>query len=235
MADLLSEILIPFFGVALMMMVWSWLYRESRWYHFAESTTVAVSVGNAIVVGLNTLNRMAQPVLTGSIAPAIAIIIGLLLFARFTSGYKWLSLYPMGMIMGIGTGIFLSAYITASIVKQFQATVPLFTTGNINDVITGIFIVLVMMYFLYTLTGTAEKVTTGIGRIGRMILMLAIGALFGQAAFTRLSRIVAIIQDVLIIRPDAAKVAVAISLLFVFGDAVMSKYRSLTQPAAESS
>ena len=233
MADPFTDIMLPFVGTALMLSIWSWLYRESKFYHFAEATTVGVSVGNAIVVGIGTLTRMSQPLMTGSISVALALLLGALLFTRFSRQYSWVSIYPMALIIGIGTGLFLTGYIQSSIVKQILATIPLFSGGNINDFIVGISVLLVMSYFIYTMTGSAGKALTTTGKVGRLILMTAIGALFGQSAFTRLSRVIVVVQDIMFVKPDASKWAVAVTVIVIAYDAISSKYKSLTKPTSE--
>jgi hypothetical protein len=116
----------------------SFLYKENPFYRFAESLFVGVSAGyGAATIFHQTFRQdLAIPLLSSVKASwgdstalwavfhrLVAISFGVLILARFTQRYAWLSRWPLALVIGMGTGIGIPALVQGFILPQIYATV----------------------------------------------------------------------------------------------------------------
>jgi hypothetical protein len=140
----------------MILMVWSWLYRQNVFYAFAEHTVVGIAAGYACVVGITNLNKLAlQPIAAGKdYTVIIPIALGLLLFARYSRKIPWVSNYGMALIIGAGIGIAMRTVMEAQVLRQIIATIPLLAKPLGMDLFNGIVLVVAMVttvtYFIYS-------------------------------------------------------------------------------------
>lgn len=173
------------FTLALM----SFLVTENPFYRFAEHVYVGIAAAHSFIMGWENLQNIAfGPIINdGKVIKIIPIILGLLLYSRIFKGKAWLSQIPMSIIVGIGTGLTMRGTVRSDIINQIRAlAVPLNSVHNIIVVVGGI---TVMMYFYFSRKET-NLVFNYSGRVGRFLLMVAFGALFGNAAMGRMSLLI---------------------------------------------
>jgi hypothetical protein len=126
------------------------LYKENRFFRFAEYTAIAASLGNGVVVAIRYINdTFVQPPLTTgglSILYLPAVIFGALLFLQYNREYRWVARYPMGIIVGVGLGVAARTSLETEVVKQVWASMtPL---NSINNIISLVITITVLLYFL---------------------------------------------------------------------------------------
>ncbi len=174
----------------------SFAIRENPFYRFVEHVYVGIGAAHSVVMGWESLQTKAfTPMIeSGDYIKIIPLIVGLLLFARFFKGQMWLSRYPLAMLVGIGTGLTIKGTIGAQIINQIRATlVPL---NSINNIIIVLGVLTVLMFFYFTRKNTNPVFNTS-SRIGRYVMMIAFGALFGNAVMGRMSLMIGRVQFLL--------------------------------------
>ncbi len=174
----------------------SFAIKENPFYRFVEHVYVGIGAAHSVVMGWESLQTKAfTPIAeSGDYIKLIPLLVGLLLYARFFKGKIWLSRYPMSILVGIGVGLTIKGTIGAQIVNQIRATlVPL---TSINNIIIVLGVLSVLMFFYFTRKNTNALFNTS-SRIGRYIMMIAFGALFGNAVMGRMSLMIGRVQFLL--------------------------------------
>lgn len=172
-------------GVTLAM--FSFLYKENPVYRFAEHLYVGVAAGNAIVMGwANVRDQSLVPLTKGDIRVIIPIILGVLVFARFSRRQAWLARYPVAILVGTGTGLVLRSVPATQILAQLKAT--FLSLKSLNNWIILLGVIGTIAYFVFT-----KKHEGGLGslaKIGKWSMMVAFGATFGNTTFSYFSLLV---------------------------------------------
>ena len=186
----------------LTLMIFSINWRENAFYRIAEHLMIGVTAGYAIFAGLAAFEVNAlMPINQGRIDLIIPIVIGLLLFTRFTE-FKFLSRYPIAIIVGTGVGLAMRGMVEADIINQIINTTESLTGSPLeltSSIIVLLVVITTLVYFFFTVE---HKGYTGyLARIGRLTMMIAFGYLFANAMTTRftwlISRILFLLQDFL--------------------------------------
>jgi hypothetical protein len=172
----------------------SFLFKENPLYRIIENMYVGISAGYALTVGYtNIMNLAVTPMLGGKYSLLIPIALGILLYARYIKRYAWVSKIPLGLIMGIGTGLAIRGLILSQVVNQIKACfIPLNSFDNIFMVL-GTLIVLFYFFFAIEHKGTAGSVA----KVGRWVMMIGFGASFAGTATGRISLFIGRLQYLL--------------------------------------
>ena len=128
-------------GAFLTLATFSFLYKDNPFYKIAEHLVVGVSAGYFMIIlwhnGLvpNLFNRLADGTwyfvwLDSArwwyLLPAL---LGVMMWTRFHKKYSWISRWPMGLYIGISTGIAIPLEMSNRVSKQLYATMVI----NSND------------------------------------------------------------------------------------------------------
>jgi hypothetical protein len=179
-------------GLLLMLFIYSYpLWKENPLYRFAEHTFVALAMAIAIGVNLDALNKVAfYPLVSeGALLMIIPIILGLMIYLLLVPQYRWISRYPVAILVGSSIGLGMAGQLLPNIVSQIINTItpPKAAAAFdwFNFVYIAIGLICVTMYFLLTYehTGPVKPVT----QFGRYFIMLALGAYFGNTVLFRFS------------------------------------------------
>lgn len=210
-------------AVFLTLATFSFLYKDNPFYKIAEHTVVGVSAGYFVIIlwhnGLvpNLFQHLADGDwyllwLNSSAAwYIIPAILGVMMWARFSRKYQWLSRWPMSMYIGISVGVAIPLEMANRVNKQLYAMMDQFNTadffgggvGNVNllDPFSGLSEVIIfvgatsaLVYFFFSKAhaGAFGKVAT----FGIWILMIGFGASFGFTVMARISLFINRMQDV---------------------------------------
>lgn len=171
--------------------VWSFVYKETPIWRFIENTYLGLYLGYGTIQALRNIVTTAWiPISTGTNYRFIgSLIFGALLYARFSKKYSWLGLWPMGIIIGIGTGVAMRTTIEAQVLSQLGATFlnlrgdTLMST--LNNVCIAFMVTTSLFYFTYT--GGTGEVSKAFRKFGRWTLMIVFGATFGATVLTRMT------------------------------------------------
>lgn len=167
---------------------YSFLYKENPFYRLAEYLLVGVGAGYALVLGWgNVVQKAIQPLQKGQMTVVVPIVLGLLLFAKFSKRQAWLARYPIALMVSIGASVALSGAIKEQLIKQIGATMlPL---NSFDNVVFVVGVVTVLSYFFFTFKPTTA-IQRGSALVGRSFLMVAFGAMVGSVAMLRTSLLI---------------------------------------------
>jgi hypothetical protein len=175
----------------------SFAIGENPWYRLMEHIYVGIAAAHSLVMGWENLqNNAIYPIIEdGEFIKVIPVVLGILLYARFIKGQMWLARFPMAVLVGIGVGLTVRGTITSDIVNQINATlVPI---NSIDNFLIFFGVLTVLMFFYFTRKDT-NPVFNYSGIFGRYVMMIAFGALFGNAAMGRMSLMIGRIRFLLI-------------------------------------
>ena len=170
--EILVAWIFAFFSIAIL----SYLWKINIVYKIAESlATAAYTVHWFIGAWTSSVESACfKQIASGNLMRIIPLILGLLLFARLSKKYSWLSRYPVGLLAGVGIGVLFGATFDAQILTQISMTINAFTEKDIlSGVVILIGVISMLSYFLYT---HEHKGFLGISaKIGRIFAMFSFG------------------------------------------------------------
>ncbi len=176
--------------------IYSLGFKYNRFYKFCEFTLVGLGAGYAAVLAWDNIQRIGiRNIQTGKAYYIIPMVLGLMLYARYQPKLQWLSRYPLAMIVGIGTGIAVRGTVQADLVSQILGTMlPLFGSKDpltyLNNLLVLILTVTGLVFFIFTIPTQRVKGGALMSRIGRLGLMIGMGALFAETVAGRYSFLV---------------------------------------------
>jgi hypothetical protein len=192
-------------GVLVTIGFWSYLIKENPFFRIVEFTFVGFATAHATVMSIKELRSgLLNPLVSGNqYSLLIPLILGLLLYTRYSSEWNPLSRIPIALMVGVGTGVAVRAMVRAQLTAQIQATIN--PDNLVNGLIIAVLAIGSVVYFIFT---SEENVPQSLipvyritQRIGRIAIMAAMGAAFGTLCVTRftmaISRILEAVQLIL--------------------------------------
>lgn len=176
-------------GWFLMLMVYSYpLYKENVAFRTAEHTFIGVMLAVNIVVQFSNVMRLCvTPLMQGNILMIVPLILGLMIFAMLIPEYRWISRYPIALMVGAGFGLGIRGTIKPNLQDAIIDTITAPSGGALIDWFNYLWVavglICSIMYFMLTFehTGPLRAPT----RLGRLFLMLALGGYFGNTVLFR--------------------------------------------------
>jgi len=176
-------------GWVLMLMIYSYpLYKENPAYRFAEHLYIAVMLAVSLTVNFSNVMRMCiTPLMQGNITMIVPLVMGLMIYAMLIPEYRWVSRYPIALLVGAGFGLGIRGSIGPNIQDAIVSTITRPTDGGamawINFLYIAVGLVCSTLYFMLTYehSGALQAPT----RIGRLFIMVALGAYFGNTVLFR--------------------------------------------------
>lgn len=183
--------------------LFSFLYKDNKFFRFAEALFAGVSLG--YYVGL-TLVQTIRPNLIEPLQQdfmknghlVFAGLIGLNLYTRFVPRITWLARLSLAIYVGYFVGINMVQKLQGEVLPQSAATmVDLLARdaagqsswqGIVNAWMTFIGVLTVLLYFFFSLEH--KGVTGKASRVGIWFLMLGFGAAFGTTVMGRVSLLI---------------------------------------------
>lgn len=183
--------------------LYSIIFKESEVYYFAETIFVGTTAGYAVAMTFG--NRIKPAVMIDILEKGkwnyiVPIILGLLMYTRFSKRLQWLSRYPISFTVGVGAGVVLTKTWNPMLIDQVIATIkPLSNpTGAeaINASLLLVGVICTLSFFLFTIE---PKGPLKYGSwIGRYTMMIAFGAAFGTTVMARVSLFLARMQFLIV-------------------------------------
>ena len=176
-------------GWVLMLMIYSYpLYKENPVYRFAEHLYIAVMLAVSLTVNFSNVMRMCiTPLMQGNITMIVPLVMGLMIYTMLIPEYRWVSRYPIALLVGAGFGLGIRGSIGPNIQDAIVSTITRPTDGGamawINFLYIAVGLICSVLYFLLTYehSGALQAPT----RIGRLFIMVALGAYFGNTVLFR--------------------------------------------------
>lgn len=176
--------------------LYSYLFRENPFFRFCEHAYTGLSLAHLVVMGWTNVKTMGLTRLAnGEWATVIPIVLGVLLFARWFPKAAWLSRYPIAYLVGTASGVTITGVIEAGIIAQVRAAMKPVT--NISSLVTLLFTVAALSVFFFIVGNKPEgqvgsvqiaawRVVSASSYLGRLVLMVTFGAVFGSTVMARL-------------------------------------------------
>ena len=176
----------------LMLAIYSYpLFKENPVYRFAEHTFIATALAITIITNIDSLRRgpLNSLITQGRIILLVPVILGFAMYFLLHPDYRWISRFPIAILVGSAMGLGLSSVIIPQILSQVISTITAPTIGEpvawFNFVYIAIGTICATLYFLLTYEHTGILRPTS--RLGRWFIMLGLGAYFGNTTLFRLS------------------------------------------------
>ncbi len=200
-------------GVFLTLSTFSFLYKDNPFYKFAEHLVVGVSAGYFVIIlyynGLRP-NLFNHLFVSNTWTPKfdqlyylLPLILGILMWARFSKTWSWVSRYPIALYIGIATGIAIPLEMRNRVIQQVYGTVGQtgfdFTKPGFFGIPAGIWdtilVILVISSLIYFFFSKEHKGWFGgLAKIGIYTLMIGFGASFGYTVMARISLFIERVQ-----------------------------------------
>lgn len=180
----------------------SFLYRDNPFYKAAEFLLVGITIGYTLVItwSNNFMSKLIEPLANDQQWHLIIpLILGLLMFTRFSPKIANLSRWPLAVLIGSGAGAAIPAMLEARTLKQISDTVtPLLGAGGMPNfsailVLVGVICTLAYFYFSHEHTGLLGRTA----KVGTLFLMLFFGTTFGYTVMSRLSTLIGRVEFLL--------------------------------------
>lgn len=183
------EVLGLWMGWLFMLMIYSYpLYKENPVFRFAEHSYIAIMLAVNMIVNFTNVIRIAvNPMMAGEIIYIIPIILGLMTLTLLIPDYRWVSRYPVALMVGAGFGLGMRGTIKPNILDATISTITAPSGGTMMDWINFLYVavglICSVMYFLLTYehSGPLQAPT----RLGRLFIMIGLGAYFGNTVLFR--------------------------------------------------
>lgn len=214
------EILGVWVAVFLTLAVFSFLYKDNPLYKLAEHLFIGIATGYTLIQAwTGTLDPNLYKPLKEAFSgpPAVdwrdfldhwkrsgALVLGILVLARLHPRTRWISRWPLAVLIGTFAALRMTGYAQSDLVQQVNGTlVPLAGEGlpafawqgpsvfNHATLIVGVLCVLVYFFFSFEQRGVSKLVAY----IGTFFLMVTFGSSFGYTVLARVSLLIGRAQD----------------------------------------
>ncbi len=206
----------PWLVALFILSIFSFTYKENPWFRFAESTYLGIATAFSIGFNLDWLvnqwNTIWSLTSTKILLFAMALLIGLLTYFRFSKQYFFIYRIPLSIVVGTYIGLSLRTMVFAQFLTQIKATfIPLVAEtpfDTFNNILTFIMVVSVLIYFYFTAEhrGPLKYTST----IARYTMMAGFGSAYGNTVMTRMTLFIGQARNLLAHPPSFAVFGIAI-------------------------
>jgi hypothetical protein len=168
--------------------LYTFVFKDTALFKFAEYSFIGLAAAYTGVRSLSALQQIAvKPISEGAVIWIIPLVLGLLLYTRYSKDLRWISRWPMSVLIGVGLGVTLRAAVEAQFLAMIRAT---FTTvivpdalSTVNNILIIVGVISALTYFLFTVqhTGPMRYPTL----LGRYFFMAMFGAAYGNTVMAR--------------------------------------------------
>ena len=200
------EKLVQTLGAVLTIGIFSVLYRENRFFRLCEHLFIGVATGYGMVLAwTDNLKPQWWDAMVGLDGKGghwwwmFAPMISLLYFTIYTRRYAWMSRVLMSTLLGAASGQVFKAFaveVIPQVASSFKAIGPnaappgspvaTMITYSLDNLIFVVTLLSVMTYFFFSFEHKNPAIRSG-SKVGRWMLMLGFGAMFGNTIMARFS------------------------------------------------
>lgn len=176
-----TELIMGILAAYLSLTIFSFLYRDNAFFRISEHAFVGLNGGIILYQNLKSIyTTTIQPISGGKFLIIIPAILGILSLTLFSSNYRWLYRYSISFVLALGLGLTIRAIIFSGIISQLTATITAIGQGTSLEVFGNLYVFIGVLVAVFYFIGTIEHVGAPgtIGRLGRLVIMLAFGAAF---------------------------------------------------------
>jgi hypothetical protein len=176
----------------------SFLYKDNRFFRFAESVFAGVSLGYYVGQEASQTIRpnLIEP-LTRDFAHnwdlIIPLLVGLNLYTRYIPKTSWWARWSLAIYVGYYVGVNMVQKLHGEVLPQMASTIVPFTLNNgvlglMNSIILFVGVLAVLVYFFFSVEH--KGAVGGVSKLGVYFLMLGFGAAFGYTVMGRISLLI---------------------------------------------
>jgi hypothetical protein len=212
-----TDLVIGIFSFLLTLMVFSYLIGDNPVFRVAVYIFIGAAAGYAAaVVWWQVLwARMMIPLLQGGFyeraIALVALLLGILLFMKFTVRTSRLGAVPMAILVGVGAALAVGGAVVGTILPQTQAVINEFKiTGNgfvfIERLIFALLLVMgtisTLVYFHYGAKATPEGprrpwLVKALAWVGQIFIAITFGVLFAGVFSASLTALIDRVRSLL--------------------------------------
>lgn len=184
--------------------IFSFLYRDNPVYRLVESIFAGLSAGYYFGLMWDTvlMQQVVYPIRAdGAWYLLIPTALGVLMFARLTRSYSYLSRVPLAFVIGSTSGIFITSRLQGLVLPQIRTTfMPQNVPGGSTDpgmiiVLSSIVVIGVIATLIYFYFSHEHKGVLGVtAKVGIWFIMISFGAHFGYTVMGRVSLLIGRVQ-----------------------------------------
>ncbi|MCC7491538.1 MAG: hypothetical protein IT204_04285 [Fimbriimonadaceae bacterium] len=198
------ELLVTLTGALATIAILSVVFKENALYRFFEHLFIGIAAGYGVVVTWNDAlgPNWYQPLREGQWYWVFAPLLALLFYSVFFPKYAWLSRFLISVLFGLGAGQVFRGFSTQVFPQVTSSFVPLWPSAAVSwgqvfsNLVFVVTLVSVMAYFFFSFRH-GHKAVAGTAQLGRWLLMIAFGAIFGSTVMGRFSLLIDRIQFLL--------------------------------------
>lgn len=186
-------------GALLTILILSYILGDNPLYRLALHILVGATVGYAVAVaGVTVLKRAVLPALVQDVSGRqygliIPVVLGVLLLFKSVPRWAPLGNFSTAFLMGVGAAVAMSGALLGTILPQIGASGSLVEWvqagpfGLVNGLLVMVGTVCALLAFTFTVRekpgvrGLFGKLVGFAGRVGRLFLLAAFGAMFAGA------------------------------------------------------
>ena len=198
-------------GAIVTLAVFSYLAKDNLFYRLVQHAALGVSVGVGVVVAWQ---QVLQPMWLLPIRQSLggvagmewgwlwlgALVPGAMWYFQLSKRYFWVSTLVSGMFIGIAAGLAFKSEILL-IMPQIRASLkPIIPFGrpggfweNLGPCLSNLVFLTAMLttllYFFFSVRADNRLLRPPM-RVGRLMLMVALGAMFGNTVMTRMAYLI---------------------------------------------
>lgn len=182
----------PWIGLFFTWSVYSYLlYKENVFFRFAEHTFIGVAAGINFVMAMQTLQgNTITPIMKGSLLYLVGLLLGIIVLFRYIKSVRFLSNWSMAFYVGVTLGLSISRLPATRIIVPLESF--MLVPNSIDNIVLIVGFLAVLSYFIFGKINN-EQVAESKGyldRVGRLFLMVTLGAMFGSALLGRFSMVI---------------------------------------------
>jgi len=184
--------------------LFSLIYRENRVYRIFEHLFIGLAAGYLIKT---TWSDVLKPqwwdpmTKEGQWPWMFVLFLGLLLFTLYSKKLSWMSRVSLGILIGLVAGQIFQAtaseyipLIQMTFKPIYHPPIPagsgLTTLGiTLSNVVFIAIVICVLSYFFFSFE-QKNRVVAGSARAGRLMMMVAFGAIFGSTVMARMALLI---------------------------------------------
>ncbi len=193
------EIFQLWLGAFLTLALFSFMYKDNPVYRVAEHIFAGLTAGYQVGLIWDTIviQQLWDPMLGGQWWKFVPGVLGIMMFARLSGKYSWISRTPLAFVMGTTAGIFLISELHGRVLPQMQDTMLPLNGGNgfgatLLSIIVVVGVLSTLIYFYFS---KEHKGALGVtAKVGIWFIMIAFGAHFGYTVMGRVSLLIGRVQ-----------------------------------------
>lgn len=203
------ELISALIGLALTLMVFSYLIRDTPLFRIAVYIFIGVASGYAATVVWHyvLVPKLSQAITTLNPLSIVPFVLGISLLAKLSPRTSWIGSFAMAVLVGVGAAAVVGGALIGTLLPQAQATIDGFnvlSAGNLGEaafrLLGGVIMLVGTVFTLASFHFSAGRAADGVLRrnrilegvawVGRIFIAITLGALFAGVYMSALTAMI---------------------------------------------